>query len=262
MPQDGMVKKMARDPIIFAMANPTPEIDYDLAKETRPDAIVATGRSDFPNQVNNVLGFPFIFRGALDVQARSINEEMKLAAAHSLASLAKEDVADSVLKAYGLDTLKFGREYIIPKPLDSRVLLWEAPAVAEAAMKSGVARKEIDLNEYREQLALRQGKGQQVRHFILNQAKTVKQKERIVFAEGEEYKIIRAAEQIYNEGIGKPILLGRPEVIAEAVEVLGVECHAEVIDPRSSELQRCHPGAGAQDAAGPQCVRCDDGQDG
>jgi malate dehydrogenase (oxaloacetate-decarboxylating)(NADP+) len=235
-----MVKKMARDPIIFAMANPIPEIDYDLAKETRPDAIVATGRSDFPNQVNNVLGFPFIFRGALDVQARSINEKMKLAAARSLAALAKEDVADSVLKAYGLETLKFGREYIIPKPLDPRVLLWEAPAVAEAAMRSGVARREIDLEAYREQLAMRQGKSQQVRHFILNQAKAIKQKERIVFAEGEEYKIIRAAEQIYNEGIGKPILLGRPDVIAEAVEVLGVECHAEVIDPRNSELQESY----------------------
>ena len=191
---------MARDPIIFAMANPTPEIDYDLAKEARPDAIVATGRSDYPNQVNNVLGFPFIFRGALDVQASAINDEMKLAAANALAALAKEDVADSVLKAYGVETLKFGREYIIPKPLDPRVLLWEAPAVAEAAMKTGVARHKIDLENYREQLALRQGKGQQVRHYILNEAKAVKERQRIVFAEGEEDKIIRAAEQIFIGG--------------------------------------------------------------
>jgi len=219
-----MVQKMAKDPIIFAMANPTPEIDYDLAKQVRPDAIVATGRSDFPNQVNNVLGFPFIFRGALDVNASAINDEMKMAAARSLASLAKEDVPDSVLKAYGLEALKFGREYIIPKPLDTRVLLWEAPAVAEAAMRSGVARRTIDLEKYREQLALRQGKGQQVRHFILNQAKAIAKKKRLVFAEGEEDKIIRAAEQIHMEGIGKPILLGRPEVIRERAENLGVSC--------------------------------------
>ena len=235
-----MVKKMAQDPIIFAMANPVPEIDYDLAKQTRPDAIVATGRSDFPNQVNNVLGFPFIFRGALDVQARSINDEMKLAAARALAALAKEDVADSVLRAYGLESLKFGREYIIPKPLDPRVLLWEAPAVAEAAMKSGVARRQIDLEEYREQLAMRQGKGQQVRHFILNQAKSIKAKERIVFAEGEEPKIIRAAEQIYAEGIGQPILLGRPDVIMARANDLGVACHAGIVDPRNSDLQEAY----------------------
>ncbi|MFN2144981.1 MAG: NADP-dependent malic enzyme [Anaerolineales bacterium] len=225
-----MVKKMARDPIIFAMANPTPEIDYDLAKKARPDAIVATGRSDYPNQVNNVLGFPFIFRGALDVRASAINDEMKLAASKSLAALAKEDVADSVLQAYGVENIKFGREYIIPKPLDPRVLLWEAPAVAEAAMKTGVARRTIDLEAYREQLALRQGKGQQVRHFILNQAKAIKECQRIVFAEGEEDKIIRAAEQIFLEGIGAPILLGRPEVIEKRAEELGVACHSQILD--------------------------------
>jgi malate dehydrogenase (oxaloacetate-decarboxylating)(NADP+) len=230
-----MVKKMARDPIIFAMANPTPEIDYDLAKKTRPDAIVATGRSDYPNQVNNVLGFPFIFRGALDVQARTINDDMKLAAACALADLAKEDVADSVLKAYGVENLKFGREYIIPKPLDPRVLLWEAPAVAGAAIETGVARRKIDLDEYREQLALRQGKGQQVRHFILNQAKAVNPRQRIVLAEGEEDKIIRAAEQIYIEGIGEPILLGSPEIIKQRAEELGVACHATLLDHRQCE---------------------------
>jgi len=230
-----MVKQMAKDPIIFAMANPDPEIDYDLAKQARPDAIVATGRSDFPNQVNNVLGFPFIFRGALDVNASAINDEMKLAAARSLAALAKEDVPDSVLKAYGVNSLIFGREYIIPKPLDPRVLLWESPAVAEAAMRTGVARRTIDLEGYREQLAMRQGKGQQVRHYLLNQAKAIEKKKRIVFAEGEEDKIIRAAERVFLEGIGQPILLGRPDVIRERSEMLGISCHSELVDPRSSE---------------------------
>ena len=136
-----MVKTMAERPLIFAMANPDPEIKYELAREARPDAIVATGRSDYPNQINNVLGFPFIFRGALDVRARAINEEMKVAASRALAQLTKEDVPDSVLRAYGLDSLKFGPEYIVPKPLDPRVILWELPAVAQAAMETGVARK-------------------------------------------------------------------------------------------------------------------------
>ncbi len=225
-----MVKTMAKDPIIFAMANPDPEIKYEVAKEVRPDSIVATGRSDYPNQVNNVLGFPFIFRGALDVHASAINDEMKLAAAYALAALTKEDVPDSVLRAYGETSIKFGRDYIIPKPLDPRVLLWEAPAVAEAAMKSGVARKQIDLEEYKQQLAFRQGKGQQVRHFILNQAKAVKKQERLVFAEGEEPKIIRAAAQILDEGIGHPILVGRPAVIAQRIEELGLDYKPTVVD--------------------------------
>ncbi|MDH5506453.1 MAG: NADP-dependent malic enzyme, partial [Anaerolineae bacterium] len=229
-----MVKTMAKDPLIFAMANPDPEIKYDLAKEARPDAIVATGRSDYPNQINNVLGFPFIFRGALDVRASAINEEMKLAAARSLAALAKEDVPDSVLRAYGQDKLIYGREYIIPTPFDPRVLIWESSAVAEAAMKTGVARKKIDLDEYREQLALRQGKGQQVRHLIMNQAKAVKKTERIVFAEGEDVKIIRAAVQIVDEGIGVPILLGRPDFIRARVEELGLHYEPEIVDPRDN----------------------------
>jgi malate dehydrogenase (oxaloacetate-decarboxylating)(NADP+) len=226
-----MVKKMARDPIIFAMANPTPEIDYELACQARPDAIVATGRSDFPNQVNNVLGFPFIFRGALDVRARAINDEMKLAAAYSLAALAKEDIPDSVLRAYGLESLKFGREYIIPKPLDPRVLLWEAPAVAEAAMRTGVARLQIDVEEYRQELALRQGKSQQIRHHILNQARSVSSRKRVVFAEGEESKIIRAAAQVKAEGIGAPILLGNPDRINAKITELGLPVNLTVIDP-------------------------------
>ncbi len=228
-----MVKTMAEDPVIFAMANPNPEIKYEIAKAARPDAIVATGRSDFPNQINNVLGFPFIFRGALDVNASAINDEMKLSAAYALAALTKEDVPDSVLRAYGLEALKFGREYIIPKPLDARVLTWESPAVAEAAMRTGVARWEIDLDEYRHQLAMRQGKGQQVRHFILNQAKAVTNNERLVFAEGEEPKIVRAAAQVCAEGIAEPILLGRPEVVEQMIEELGLDCELNVVNPQT-----------------------------
>jgi malate dehydrogenase (oxaloacetate-decarboxylating)(NADP+) len=150
-----MLKTMASKPIIFAMANPDPEIGYELAKVTRPDAIMATGRSDCPNQINNVLGFPFIFRGALDVRARKINEAMKLAASQSLAALAREPVPAEVLKAYNVDHLEFGIDYIVPKPLDRRVCQWEAPAIAQAAMASGVARLQIDLDDYRRKLEAR-----------------------------------------------------------------------------------------------------------
>ena len=226
-----MVKSMAESPIIFAMANPDPEIKPELAHEARKDVIIATGRSDYPNQVNNVLGFPFIFRGALDVRAKAINEEMKFAASQALAALAKEDVPDSVLRAYGKESLKFGRDYIIPTPLDPRVLLWEAPAVAEMAMKSGVARKKIDIDEYREQLAYRQGKGEQVRYFFQNQARMSGGMKRIVFAEGEEPKVIRAAAQITDEKIGIPVLLGRPDVIQKTIEELGLNCDPEVVNP-------------------------------
>ncbi|HZD58316.1 MAG TPA: NADP-dependent malic enzyme [Anaerolineales bacterium] len=226
-----MVKSMAERPLIFAMANPDPEIKYELAKEIRPDAIVATGRSDYPNQINNVLGFPFIFRGALDVRARAINDDMKVAAAYSLAGLTKQDVPDGVLRAYGLGSLKFGDDYIIPKPLDPRVLLWEAPAVAGAAMETGVARIHIDLDEYRQQLAFRQGMGQQVRHFIMSKAKASKAKKRVVFAEGEETKIIRAAAQVKDEGIGIPILVGRPAVIRAKIEALGLDFDADIANP-------------------------------
>ncbi len=230
---ESMVKTMADNPLIFAMANPDPEIKYELARAARPDAIVATGRSDYPNQINNVLGFPYIFRGALDVRARAINEEMKVAASQALALLAKEDVPDSVLRAYGLESLKFGRDYIIPKPLDPRVLLWESPAVAQAAMKTGVARRHLDLNEYREQLAFRFGMGEQVRHYILHKAQSCPTKKRIVFAEGEETKIIRAAAMIQDDGIGNPILIGRPEVIAQRIETLGLECNLEIVNPET-----------------------------
>lgn len=230
-----MVKTMAERPLIFAMANPDPEIRYELAKEARPDAIVATGRSDYPNQINNVLGFPFIFRGALDVRARAINEEMKVAATRALAELTKEDVPDSVLRAYGLESLKFGEDYIIPKPLDPRVLLWESPAVAKAAMETGAARKMIDIDEYREQLAYRQGMGEQVRYYILHKAQSCPVKKRLVFAEGEEPKIIRAAARIIDEGIGDPILIGRPEVIQEKIRTLGLDCCPKMVDPWNFE---------------------------
>ncbi len=230
-----MVKSMAESPIIFAMANPDPEIKPELAHEARNDVIIATGRSDYPNQVNNVLGFPFIFRGALDVRAKAINEEMKLAASQALAALAKEDVPDSVLRAYGLESLKFGRDYIIPTPLDPRVLLWEAPAVAKMAMETGAARKSIDINEYREQLAYRQGKGEQVRYFFQNQARSSGGNKRIVFAEGEEPKVIRAAAQITDEKIGIPILLGRPEVVQKTIEDLGLPCCPEIVNPADFE---------------------------
>ncbi len=226
-----MVKTMAPDPLIFAMANPDPEIRPELAKEARKDVIIATGRSDYPNQVNNVLGFPFIFRGALDVRARQINEEMKFAASKALSALAKEDVPDSVVRAYGGVTLKFGRDYIIPKPLDPRVLLWEAPAVAGMAMETGMARKTVDLDEYREQLAYRQGKGERIRYFFQNKARTSGGTKRVAFAEGEEQKIIRAAHQIQEDGIATPILIGRRAVIEDQLARLSIDYKPEILDP-------------------------------
>ena len=226
-----MVKSMADRPFICAMANPDPEIKYELAKEARKDVIVATGRSDYPNQVNNVLGFPFIFRGALDVRASQINEEMKFAASQALCNLTREDVPDYVMRAYGVDSLKFGPEYIIPKPLDMRVMLWESTAVAKAAMDTGVARKKVDIDEYRLQLAFRQGKGARTRYFIMNKAQSAKPKQRIAFGEGEESKIIRAAAQVKEEGIGTPILIGRPEVIHQKIKDMALELDCEIVDP-------------------------------
>lgn len=224
-----MIMGMAADPMLFVLANPTPEIMPELALEVRPDAIIGTGRSDYVNQVNNVLGFPFIFRGALDVYATGINEEMKLAAARALATLAHEDVPDSVLVAYGQNAIKFGKDYLIPKPLDPRALLWVAPAVAEAAMKSGVARRQIDIDEYKQILIGRQGSGRQVRQNIINRARLGKLK-RIVFPEGEEPKIIRAAVQVRDEGIGEPILMGRPQKVRETIENLGLNFEPNVFD--------------------------------
>jgi malate dehydrogenase (oxaloacetate-decarboxylating)(NADP+) len=190
--------------------------------------------------VNNVLGFPFIFRGALDVQACQINEEMKLAAAHALAALAREDVPDSVLRAYDLESLKFGPDYIIPKPFDPRVLLWEAPAVAEAAMKTGDARRHLDLDVYRDQLEARLGKGRELMRLIINKARS--NPKRVVFGEGEQSGIIRAAAVVEEEGIGRAVLLGRPEVVRQKVSDLGLEFEPTVVEPQFSQQYEayCH----------------------
>ena len=231
-----MVKSMADTPLIFALANPTPEIMPEEALAVRPDAIIGTGRSDYANQINNVLGFPFIFRGALDVYASTINEEMKMAASRGLAALAHEDVPDSVLTAYGLTSLKFGREYLIPKPLDPRVLLWLAPAVAEAAMKSGVARRQIDLDAYRKELIRRQGLGREVRSNIINRARAGKP-QRIVFPEGDDARIIRAAAQVQEDGIGLPILLGNVQAIQQKIAELGMDFKPSIIEPYTDQAK-------------------------
>jgi malate dehydrogenase (oxaloacetate-decarboxylating)(NADP+) len=219
-----MVAKMAKKPIVFALANPEPEILPDQVRAVRSDAIIATGRSDFPNQVNNVLGFPFIFRGALDARATQVNEEMKMAATTALAALAKEDVPESVSRLYGLRSVKFGPDYLIPFPFDPRVLLWVAPAVAWAAVASGVAKEMIDLENYREQLEARLGRARGIMRGIINRA--VRDPKRIVFPEGEEPKIIRAARMIVDEGIGSPILLGQRGTI----ERLADENHISLRD--------------------------------
>ncbi len=226
-----MLLTMAERPIVFAMANPDPEITYELAVETRPDVIIATGRSDYPNQVNNVLGFPFIFRGALDVRARTINDEMKLAAAQALAALAREEVPESVLKAYGLRQLRFGPDYLIPKPFDPRVLLWLAPAVAKAAMDTGVARQPIaDLDAYRESLERIMGRSREVIRLVVHKAQT-QPKNRIVYPEGEHELILRAARVVADQQIARPVLLGRPAVIQEKAEALGIDVSDyEIVD--------------------------------
>jgi malate dehydrogenase (oxaloacetate-decarboxylating)(NADP+) len=229
-----MVKTMAPDPIVFALANPDPEIAYDVALAARPDAIVATGRSDFPNQINNVLGFPFIFRGALDVRATTINDEMQRAATLALAALAKEDVPDSVLRAYGAERMEFGREYIIPKPFDPRVLIWEASAVAQAAMETGVAQRPVDLVQYREELERRLGRANEVMRSMVHKAQ--KQAKRIVFAEGEQPKILRACHILLDEKIAQPILIGNPEKIhALAAELRLNLTGAQVVEPATFE---------------------------
>ncbi len=233
-----MVRSMGSRPIVFAMANPDPEITYDEAKACRSDVIIATGRSDYPNQVNNVLGFPFIFRGALDVHATAINEEMKLAATRALANLAKEDVPDSVCRAYGVERLHFGPDYLIPKPFDPRVLLWEATAVAEAAIRTGVARNPIPLDLYREQLERRLGKAHEIAHMMIQKAKA--QPKEVVFPEGEHEKILRAAHNLLEEKIAFPILLGNPEVIRQRGKDLALDLTGiKVVDPTSSTL--CEP---------------------
>jgi malate dehydrogenase (oxaloacetate-decarboxylating)(NADP+) len=230
-----MVRSMADNPIIFAMANPDPEITYDDAKTAREDTvIVATGRSDYPNQVNNVLGFPFIFRGALDVRATEINEAMKVAAARALAALAREDVPDSVVKAYGEDPLQFGPDYIIPKPLDPRVLFEVAPAVAGAAIESGCARRTLDRDAYVERLEARLGKSREMMRVVLNKAKS--NPKRLVLAEGEDEKTIRAAYQLLDQGIARPVLVGDRDRIWSRMERLGLSFEPEIIDPSEDTL--------------------------
>ncbi len=231
-----MVKEMAPNPIIFAMANPDPEITYEDAVEARPDVIMATGRSDYPNQVNNVLGFPFIFRGALDVHATKINEEMKRAAAYALAKLAKEEVPESVKKAYGAESIVFGKEYIIPKPFDPRVLTWVAPAVAKAAMETGVARKEItDFEQYEFDLNVRMGRSHSIMTKIYRKAG--QHPKRVVFPEGNEPKIIKAAQLSVDYNIAEPVLIGNEEEIRAVAEEFGYDLkNIHIIDNTSSEL--------------------------
>ncbi len=236
-----MVKKMAKDPIVFAMANPDPEVLPEEVFKVRPDAIMATGRSDYPNQVNNVLGFPFIFRGALDTLSTAINEEMKMAAVKALAQLAKEDVPESVSRAYGGQQFRFGRDYLIPKPFDRRALLWVASAVAEAAMRTGVARKKLDLSQYRDTLETLLGSTYTVMRGIKNRVKTGNVRGNlatIVFPEGENLKILKAARVIREEGIAEPILIGNERMIQEGISELGFEESFKgirLIRPSSSE---------------------------
>ena len=224
-----MLKSMAPKPIVFAMANPDPEITYDEAKAARTDIIMATGRSDYPNQVNNVLGFPFIFRGALDVHATAINEEMKLAATRALAALTKEDVPDSVCRAYGVERLSFGPDYIIPKPFDPRVLVWEASAVARAAMETGVAQEPVDINQYREQLEKRLGKTHEIMRSVIRKAQT--SPKRVVFPEGDNEKILRACHLLVDEKIARPVLLGNENTIRTRAAEAGVNLEGmEIVD--------------------------------
>jgi len=234
-----MIKRMGDRPIIFALANPVPEILPDEIRSVRDDAVIATGRSDFPNQVNNVLGFPFIFRGALDVRATEINEEMKMAATRSLALLAKEDVPDSVAGLYGLRGVRFGADYLIPFPFDPRVLLWVAPAVAWAAVASGVAREFCEMDEYRQQLEARLGRARGLMRGIINRASRTPK--RIVFPEGEEPKVVRAAAIIVDDGIAHPVLLGNRDKITTIAKDANIDLDGiEVEDPSSSTRREAY----------------------
>jgi malate dehydrogenase (oxaloacetate-decarboxylating)(NADP+) len=232
-----MVASMADDPIIFALANPVPEILPEEVAEVRDDAIMATGRSDYPNQVNNVLGFPFIFRGALDVRARQVTPNMMVAATEALAELARQEVPESVIMAYGGDRIEFGRDYIIPKPFDPRVLFFVAPAVAKAAMDDGVARTELDLDEYRDRLKASLGPGMQVMQRMVSLAR--RNPRRVVLPDGNSDRVIRAAAQIVGEKVARPILMGRGERVRKRAEELGVDLTGvEVVNPSQEEEKR------------------------
>jgi len=229
-----MLKTMAMNPIVFAMANPNPEIEYNLAVSARKDLIMATGRSDHPNQVNNVLGFPYIFRGALDVRATKINEEMKKAAVIALAALAKEMVPEQVNIAYGETKLIFGRDYIIPKPFDPRLITTVPPAVAKAAMESGVATEPIkDWDKYRDELSERMGSDNKLIRLLVERAKT--NPKRIVFAEADHLDVLKAAQIVFEEGIGIPVLLGRREIILDLMSQIEFDEELEIIDPKSDD---------------------------
>jgi len=229
-----MLLSMTKDPIVFAMANPVPEISYDVACATRDDIIMATGRSDHPNQVNNVLGFPFIFRGALDVRATKINEEMKMAAVHALADLAKQSVPEQVNIVYDEVSLSFGKEYIIPKPFDPRLIYEIPPAIAKAAIKSGVALEPIeDWGKYRDQLMDRSGVGSKEIRLLHNRAK--RNPKSIVFAEADQLDVLKAAQRVYEERLGYPILLGRKDLILELKEELGFTAEVPIYDPKTDE---------------------------
>ena len=234
-----MVASMADKPLIFALANPDPEILPEDVRAVRDDAIIATGRSDYPNQINNVLGFPYIFRGALDVRATSITEKMKMAATMALSRLAKETVPDDVLEAYEGVSIQYGPDYLIPKPFDARVLIWEASAVAQAAVDEGVSRIDpdsFDLQTYREQLESRLGLTRSVMRSVINRAK--RDLQRIVFSEGEDPTIIKAASHCIREKICVPILLGQVERIHSAITDMGLDFECEIIDPRYDERRR------------------------
>ncbi|MEI6864517.1 NADP-dependent malic enzyme [Flavicella sp.] len=226
-----MLLSMGKDPIVFAMANPTPEINFDLAIKTRKDIIMATGRSDHPNQVNNVLGFPFIFRGALDVRATSINEEMKMAAVHALADLAKKTVPEQVNLAYNQSNLTFGRDYIIPKPFDPRLIYEIPPAIAKAAMASGIAKHPIqDWEKYKNELMERLGTGNKMVRMLHDRAKS--SPKRLVFNEADKLNVMKAAQIVYDDGIAIPILLGNKEIIQSHIEEIGFDGDVEIIDPK------------------------------
>ena len=231
-----MLESMAENPIVFGLANPKPEIDYDLAIKTRKDVIMATGRSDYPNQVNNVLGFPYIFRGALDVQASSINEEMKLAAVHAIADLAKEPVPETVMLAYNLKTLQFGRDYFVPKPFDNRLITKVSAAVAKAGMDSGIAGKAItDFDEYENQLLDRMGRDEKLIRMMQSRAKA--NPKRITLGNAEEYNVLKAAQILYEEGIAHPILLGEKKFIKEQMEKFGIDIDVPIVDPMDDDQE-------------------------
>jgi len=229
-----MLLTMAKDPIVFAMANPTPEINYDLAIKTRKDIIMATGRSDHPNQVNNVLGFPFIFRGALDVRATGINEEMKMAAVHALADLAKKTVPEQVNIVYEQSNLAFGKEYIIPKPFDPRLIYEIPPAIAKAAMDSGIAKYPIqDWEKYKGELMERLGTGSKIVRLLHDRAKSAPK--RLIFNEADQLNVMKAAQIVYDERIAIPVLLGNKEMILAHKNEIGFEGEVEIIDPKTNE---------------------------